>query len=984
MIAQLAAAIAILTGPAGLTNDPTPTFTFTSGSGIECRVDDGAWTACADSYTAQTLPDGSHLFEVRSGTEKAHRSFTVDTVAPQVTVTAGATGRTATATFSASEDGVEFTCAADGDAATPCTSPWVAKGLADGAHALHVTATDAAGNRGEAAAAVAIDAAAPDTTLDGPEGATKERVLHYSLASDPPGARFECQLDDADWAACDAAYTTPQLAPGAHIVRARAVDGAGVADPTPAVRTVEVQDCTKTVTIGVVEAVGDCFVKDGDGKFVSHETIKLNGTTVVPLDARGIELDVTQRQISAGEVQLRMGAVVLYQGPSFGTWKVPEGDRVTLASIDLHTHSRVDAPPDDSEAARDLGGSDNADVGGLPLTGSAKLELLTGGKTLLSATVELPKVFTDAEGHGLTGSVQLEADNVNGLHLSGAQIQAPLVMVGKVEIHNFYLDYAGVANNDSRSTCNQKSPGLRWEGGAEKVVLPTPDRLTIEQVGFGLADGQFNYAKGTVNWAAPGTSIGAGIRVQKISISLCAGPPVKVEGRIGLTALDGKLKLPDGGLIFTAGDPWTLRAEAPEATLTTDRDYTFKNLFVQYSSSGAVDFGGDLSFAVDVKGPVPLGSLDAALQVDAHAAGFIEGSRYNADLSATGCFAGKFTVGSALPLPFDGLCSTVAGVVSSDGVAVCGSLKVGDKDIGSIGAGYHWGGSVQFMAGTCDLGPWRVSKASASAAGPKVVEVPGGRGALIAVRGVSGPPQVTLHGPHGEVLETPADTNEAVRAEHAVAFANRGMKTTYVVLADPVAGRWRVTGDGIAEVRTAPVRPQPRVSATLRNHRLTYRVAAVKGQRVTFEEHGRGVSRAITVARRSGSVRFRPADGRGGRRTIVALVEQDGLPRRRITVARFTAPPRSRPAKPRGVTLSGGTARIASARGTTITWRTAMRAVRYGVTVELLDGRRLFFLRDADDRVVRITDGRPFRVRVVGLRADNGHGPAATTSGGTR
>jgi hypothetical protein len=58
--------------------------------------------------------------------------------------------------------------------------------------------------------------------------------------------------------------------------------------------------------------------------------------------------------------------------------------------------------------------------------------------------------------------------------------------------------------------------------------------------------------------------------------------------------------------------------------------------------------------------------------------------------------------------------------------------------------------------------------------------------------------------------------------------------------------------------------------------------------------------------------------------------------------------------------------------------------VRYGVTVELQDGRRLFFLRDADDRVVRIPHGRIASVRVVGLRSDNTHGPAAMTSGGTR
>src|SRR5262249_10485434 len=130
--------------------------------------------------------------------------------------------------------------------------------------------------------------------------------------------------------------------------------------------------------------------------------------------------------------------------------------------------------------------------------------------------------------------------------------------------------------------------------------------------------------------------------------------------------------------------------------------------------------------------------------------------------------------------------------------------------------------------------------------------------------------------------------------------------TTYVVLAHPRPGRWRIAGDGIAEVRTAALRPAPRVRATLRHGRLSYRIAPRRGQTVTFAEHGRGVARTVTVARRSGSLRFRPADGAGGRRAITALVQQDDLPRTRITVARFVAPPRARPAKPRAVKLALG------------------------------------------------------------------------------
>src|SRR5262249_8251740 len=88
MIAQLVAAVAILTGPSGLTNDATPVFTFTGPTGTECSVDAGAWAACADTYATGKLTDGSHIFRVRSGAEAAHRSFVVDTVAPELTLDA--------------------------------------------------------------------------------------------------------------------------------------------------------------------------------------------------------------------------------------------------------------------------------------------------------------------------------------------------------------------------------------------------------------------------------------------------------------------------------------------------------------------------------------------------------------------------------------------------------------------------------------------------------------------------------------------------------------------------------------------------------------------------------------------------------------------------------------------------------------------------------------------------------------------------------
>ena len=108
---------------------------------------------------------------------------------------------------------------------------------------------------------------------------------------------------------------------------------------------------------------------------------------------------------------------------------------------------------------------------------------------------------------------------------------------------------------------------------------------------------------------------------------------------LGIDKGDANLKIPDAGLLFKGGDPWSLRAEAPLATLTRDRDYTFKDLHLSYASNGAVDFGGKLNFSLGLKGPVPLGSIDAAVTIDASINGFIEDKKFNAEISAQGCFS---------------------------------------------------------------------------------------------------------------------------------------------------------------------------------------------------------------------------------------------------------------------------------------------------------------------------------------------------------
>ena len=150
----------ITAGPTGVTNDSTPTFTFTAteaGSTFQCRVDDGAWEPCTTPHTTGTLADGTHKFEVRAvdaagnvDPTPASRTFTVDTTPPDTTITAGPSGTTNDSTptfsFTATEAGSTFACRVDGGAWGSCTTPHTTGTLADGTHTFEVQATDGAGN----------------------------------------------------------------------------------------------------------------------------------------------------------------------------------------------------------------------------------------------------------------------------------------------------------------------------------------------------------------------------------------------------------------------------------------------------------------------------------------------------------------------------------------------------------------------------------------------------------------------------------------------------------------------------------------------------------------------------------------------------------------------------------------------------------------------------------------------------------------------
>ena len=163
--------VTITDGPNSPTNETTATFAFSAPDAVrlQCRVDNGDFETCTSPFTT-TVDEGDHVFVVRgvdaAGTTGADAPYewTVDKTAPTVEIDkADRTSDTvAKITFTPSESETDVVCAIfeSSDLQTAidekqnCTSPVKFSGLdAPTTYLVRITATDAAGNVGEAAQA---------------------------------------------------------------------------------------------------------------------------------------------------------------------------------------------------------------------------------------------------------------------------------------------------------------------------------------------------------------------------------------------------------------------------------------------------------------------------------------------------------------------------------------------------------------------------------------------------------------------------------------------------------------------------------------------------------------------------------------------------------------------------------------------------------------------------------------------------------------
>jgi hypothetical protein len=148
--------------PAAVTNLATATFTFqgtdaqapVSALTFECRLDGGAWAACASPTAYSGLTDGAHQFAVRAADDlgnvdptPASHAWTRDATPPTINITAPTDGARFLIGESAS---ASYTCADGGSGIDSCVGTVANGGSLDtytpGSFALEVNAADKAGN----------------------------------------------------------------------------------------------------------------------------------------------------------------------------------------------------------------------------------------------------------------------------------------------------------------------------------------------------------------------------------------------------------------------------------------------------------------------------------------------------------------------------------------------------------------------------------------------------------------------------------------------------------------------------------------------------------------------------------------------------------------------------------------------------------------------------------------------------------------------
>lgn len=244
----------ILSGPDPLVNSKAASFRIDpgrSGVTLECRIDNWAGNVCPAQaeegqpfeITIPNLHDAAHSLRVwavgpLSGAGPVDSwEWSIDTATPQVEITAGPRGRSASSTatfqFGSNDPEATFECRLEGVQFAACTSPRTLNFIPDGPQRFEVRARDGAGNVSAARGwNWTVDTIGPQVTLTGvPADGSRPGQVEFGFGADETGVLFSCRLDGGDWLSCRSPFPLT-VGAGSHQFEVRAIDDLGNAGET--------------------------------------------------------------------------------------------------------------------------------------------------------------------------------------------------------------------------------------------------------------------------------------------------------------------------------------------------------------------------------------------------------------------------------------------------------------------------------------------------------------------------------------------------------------------------------------------------------------------------------------------------------------------------------------------------------------------------------------------------------------------------------
>ena len=688
-----------------------------------------------------------------------------------------------------------------------------------------------------------------------------------------------------------------------------------------------------------VDASQGCFL-NGKGKnrnvVVTGGEVNVDGVRIVPDDGTKLVIDPVKLRLDTTGGAAR----VIVSAPGVGD--------VVLWHGELHRDLSGVRPG--ASLFEFPAGDFNPDVFGFPIPGNIPVRLERDG-VHIPVDLELPKAFG-----GFSGHAELIADKQRGLHIDSLHIHIGPVPLGALVIDHIDLDYAGASDTWDGDGAVTVLPGGQLQAhatfvmgdfkGASIFFTPNPAIVIGPFVYLLKIGGEFMTDPVHIGASA---LIGAGAAVNGTS-------PVNVDGKFEMT--------------FPANGP----AEFKMSGSVNVFMFGIGDGFLRFFTDGYADFGGHTGLSF---GP---------LSVDANMAGFVDAptGKFGANLDGTVKLCLK--IGPFRPCAGAG--ADVA--LSNAGFAACARLKLPDPPAGpgdlTGGIEYPWAdfdpsvlvspllatkSLLEHARIPCSTSKFKVvpPRARVARAGGGVsVSVAGGLPSeTLLVEGDGGTPNVTVTGPGGASF-----SSDAPGAAGYVASLE-GVDAAYVVLTKPAAGDWTVTpNDGSVAVKRVqqstgyvPATVKAHLGGKGRKRTVAYRVAnGGNGQRIEFVEKGAFGTHVLGRASGAhGTLRFKPADAKGGKRTVTAMVQHDGMVTDRKRVGTYVAPGPVRPHAVRRL-------RAKRARTTvTVSWRGVAGAGRYAIKLRGSHGTQVGRLVSSRTHTVKFKHVRIDERELVQVRA---------------